>query len=238
MSSRSKVQVQLKQCGQMKSILKQNLRAVVLITGILGVIPGCTNELEDTGQLRLYLINGPASYDSVVLVVTEVSLRLQNQEWIVVNNTTRTLHLPLTANVLLGETSLEAAHYSQIRLLLDTTSYVVVNGKQRPLITPGQNETGLELAHQFRVDADVQNTLYVGFDVRGNACICVCCKQFKSVLHIYTNAEALGRNTRQRMKASRGQERCKCGDRWDHRQYSAKHCRHCAPLNSSMGAIG
>jgi len=64
----------------------------------------------------------------------------------------------------MGEATLEAGTYTQIRLLLDAGSYVVVNGTRHPITIPSGFETGIKLIHQFRIDANFLYELYLDFD--------------------------------------------------------------------------
>lgn len=143
---------------------------IVLMCGaLLGLVIGCDDDTGSAGngQLKMYLIDTPASYDSVVIVVSEVSVHSESQGWIVVNNTTRTFDLiQLTngARSVLGETSLEAGRYTQIRLLLVEGSYVVVNGIRHALTVASGFETGIKLVHQFQIDANFLYELYLDFD--------------------------------------------------------------------------
>jgi hypothetical protein len=210
---------------------------------LLGFVFGSKDDgrLTGAGQLKVYLVDTRASYGSLVLVVREVSVCSESQGWVVVNNTTRTFNLPQLTNgvrSVLGETTLEAGGYTQIRLLLDTDSYVAVRGKRHPLTMRSEFEKGIKCTHLFQIEARFLNELYLDFDPNGNACICACCKQFNSDLHASTSLEALGNNAQRRLRASKGSERCRCSDRWDHRQQNAQHCRHCASINKGVGAMG
>ena len=148
--------------------MKTHLLAMMSLGVLLALLAGCKDdETVGRGQLRMYLVDAPASYDSVVVVVKEVSVHSDAQGWIVVNNTTRAfdlLRLTNGARVVLGETSLDAGVYTQIRLLLDVGSYVVVGGTRHPLTVPSGLETGIKLVHQFNIEANFLYELYLDFD--------------------------------------------------------------------------
>lgn len=148
--------------------MKKHMLAVVMMGILLALFVGCKDdETVGRGQLRMYLVDSPASYDSVVVVVKEVSVHSESQGWIVVNNTTRTfdlLRLTNGARAVLGEASLEAGTYTQVRLLLDAGSYVVVGGTRHPLTVPSGLETGIKLVHQFSIEANFLYELYLDFD--------------------------------------------------------------------------
>lgn len=220
-----------------------NMLAIVMFAALSGLAAGCLDDDESAGvgQLRMYLINTPASSDSVVLVVREVSVYSERRGWIAVNNTIRTFELVQPANgarLMLGEAALEAGRYTLVRLLLDTCSYAVVAGTRRPIAIPRGLEVDTTSALLFQINANLLNELYLDFDANGTACPCECCRQFTSAFHVYGNLQSLGNDAQRRLKASRGLERCKCGDRWDHRLQNGHHCRHCTPIRSSVGVIG
>lgn len=216
---------------------------IVVCAAFLSLVSGCRDDDESagTGQLKMYLLNVPASYDSVVVVVKEVSVHSETRGWIALGNTIRTFDLvTLTGGIpsLLGEALLEAGQYTRIRMVTDTGSYVIVNGKHRPIAIKGGFEKELTLVHRFQIEANLPNTLYIDFDANGGACICRCCDQFTSRLHASMNLETPGNYVQRRLKAERGFERCKCGDRWDHREQNGKRCHHCTSKNNRISAIG
>jgi hypothetical protein len=149
--------------------MKKGMLAVVMFAALLGLSPGCSenDQTDGNGELKLYLVDAPASYDSVVVVVREVAAHSANRGWIVVNDTVRTfdlLRLTNGARSVLGWTSLEAGKYTQIRLLLDTGNYVVVSGVRHPITVPSGFETGIKLVHPFTIDANYLHELYLDFD--------------------------------------------------------------------------
>ena len=148
--------------------MKTHLFAIMIVGILFSSFLGCKDNNEPgTGQLKMYLIDAPASYDSVVIAVKEVSVHSESQGWIVVNNTTRTFDLlQLTNGVrsVMGEATLEAGTYTQIRLLLDAGSYLVINGVRHALTVSSGFETGIKLVHQFRIEANFLYELYLDFD--------------------------------------------------------------------------
>ncbi|MFN0157603.1 MAG: DUF4382 domain-containing protein [Bacteroidota bacterium] len=222
--------------------MKKGIWAGVIFVGLLGLVLGWKDdEPMSSGQLAMYLVTPLAIDDSLILVFKEVAVHSDNQGWMDVKVATQTFdHIQTETGTLsiLGEATLGTGEYTHVRLLLDVGSYVMVNGRRRAVAIPDDVEAGKEFVCLFQIQADRMNTLYLDFDGNGSGCICACCAQFKSDLHIYTNLETLGNNVQRRLKASRGLERCKCADRWDHREKNGQHCRHCAPINSNVGVIG
>lgn len=149
--------------------MKTTMLAVVTFAALLGLSYGCAEDDQSggTGELKLYLVDAPASYDSVIIVVREVAAHSQMRGWIVVNDTVRTfdlLRLTNGASSVLGRAPLEAGMYTQIRLLLDSGNYVVVGGVRHPITVPSGFETGIKLIHPFRIDANYLHELYLDFD--------------------------------------------------------------------------
>ena len=149
--------------------MKKRIFTAATVAVFLAVFIGCGKDSEPVGngQLRMYMVDSPASYDSVVIVVKEVSVNSESQGWIVVNSTTRSFDLLQLANgakEILGEASLQAGTYNQIHLLLDAGSYVVVGGTRHPITVPSGFQTGIKLVHEFQIQANFLYELYLDFD--------------------------------------------------------------------------
>ena len=143
---------------------------------VLGVLVGCsesnTPSQSGQGQIKMYLVDSAAAFDSVNVVVTRVEVHQANADstsgWTTVNNVTSTydlLTLQNGVNAVLGDTFLAAGQYTQIRLIVGDGCRVVLGGLGFPLEIPSGMETGLKLNHEFTI---VENTLYeltLDFDV-------------------------------------------------------------------------
>ena len=123
------------------------------------------------GDIKIYLVDSPSSYDAVNIVVTEVSVHIassdSNSGWTVINSTTRTINLLNLTNGnfdILGTSRLDVGRYTQIRLMIGTGSNVVVDGEVHPLDIPSGTQSGLKLNHQFDIEADVLYELTLDFD--------------------------------------------------------------------------
>jgi hypothetical protein len=66
---------------------------------------------------------------------------------------------------------LPAGHYTQIRLILGTGSYVVVGGVKHVLIVPSGLETGIKLTHQFTIESGQLYELMLDFDAESSIII-------------------------------------------------------------------
>ncbi len=73
----------------------------------------------------MYLIDSPSTLDSVIICLTKVEVHKSGSDstsgWLVINDSTRYFDLLLLTNgasAVLGDTSLTAGHYTQIRLII------------------------------------------------------------------------------------------------------------------------
>jgi hypothetical protein len=139
---------------------------------------GCSDQTTDVdpvdqnGRLKMYLIDSPAALDSVVICVTRVEVhRVGNDStsgWFVINDSTRYFDLlQLTNGVseILGDSSLPAGQYTQIRLYIGDGSYVIDQGIKHDLEVPSGSQSGLKLIHQFTIEAGKLYELLLDFNV-------------------------------------------------------------------------
>jgi hypothetical protein len=123
------------------------------------------------GQIKLTMVDAPADYDQVNIVVTRVEVHKANTDsnsgWFVINDNAATydlLTLRNGASVVLGNSSLDAGLYTQIRLIIGTGSNVVVDGVVYPLEIPSGDQTGVKLNHQFEIQSDLIYELLLDFN--------------------------------------------------------------------------
>lgn len=126
---------------------------------------------SNQGRLRLYITDAPTLLDAVNIVVTRVEVHRAGYDstsgWVTIDSTTRTHNLLLLTNgasALLGEGSLDAGRYTQIRLIIGEGSTVVVGGISLQLKIPSGMQTGLKLVHQFEIQANTLYELMLDFD--------------------------------------------------------------------------
>jgi hypothetical protein len=123
------------------------------------------------GQIKITMVDSPAEYDGVNIVVTRVEVHRVNNDstngWFVINNNTATydlLRLRNGASVVLGNNYLDAGSYTQIRLIIGTGSNIVVNGITYPLEIPSGEQTGIKLNHAFVIEEGLIYELLLDFD--------------------------------------------------------------------------
>jgi hypothetical protein len=133
------------------------------------MLTGCDRSAgpASQGHLTMYMVDAPASYDAVNINVKEVSVHSATEGWIVVNSTPRVFNLlDLTngAMAVLGDVALDAGKYTQIRLLLESGSAVVIDGVEHELFVPSGLQTGVKLVHNFDIEEGTRYDLVLDFD--------------------------------------------------------------------------
>lgn len=130
-----------------------------------------TSPENEQGQLKITMVDAPAAYDQVNIVVTRVEVHKANSDstsaWFIINNNTATydlLRLRNGASAILGNNYLDAGSYTQIRLIIGTGSNIVVNGVSYPLEIPSGEQTGIKLNHAFVIESGLIYELILDFD--------------------------------------------------------------------------
>lgn len=149
--------------------MKRTTSLFVLALASIMLIAGCDKTLGPVGkgELSMYMVDAPASYEAVTINVKEVAVHSSSQGWIVINSTPRTFNLlDLTngAMALLGNATLDAGKYTQIRLLLDSGNTITLDGTTHPLTVPSGLQTGLKLVHNFDIEEGTRYELLLDFD--------------------------------------------------------------------------
>lgn len=140
----------------------------------LVVFTGCEKSTEPQpgpGELKIYLVDSPGQFDEVNIVVKNVEVHKSDTDtitgWTTINNVPATydlLKLRNGASAILGNAKLTPGHYTQLRLMIDSGSNVVVNGVRHNLEIPSGMESGLKLTHAFWIEADKLYELTLDFD--------------------------------------------------------------------------
>jgi hypothetical protein len=167
--------------------MKPTLRNISLIASLsaAGVLAACGGGGGSPayGTLSVAMTDAPAcGYDEVNVTVNKVRVHQSAAAgegeggWtdITLNPSRRINLLNLTNGLLeeLGETSLPAGRYTQLRLVLDSNtganmanSVVLSDTKNEvPLATPSGTRSGLKVGHTFEVEADQKVSLVLDFD--------------------------------------------------------------------------
>jgi hypothetical protein len=155
--------------------LKKSL--LVLTLAVLLAWYGCTSsnstdpQSNPTGTMQVLMIDNPAAYDQVNIVVDSVRVHLDNADttsgWYTLNKTSTTynlLNLVNGVNAMIGTAKLPAGHYTQLRLYIGSGSNVVVNGSTKSLNVPSGSQSGLKLNVDATIHSDDVYVLTLDFD--------------------------------------------------------------------------
>lgn len=125
------------------------------------------------GSIRIILVDSPATLDSVVICISLVEVHKAGSEttqgsWFTINDSLRyfdLLQLTNGASAVLGDTSLSAGKYTQIRLIVEDGSYVIDNGVKENLNIPSGSQSGIKLNHSFDIESGNLYEFYLDFNV-------------------------------------------------------------------------
>ena len=155
----------------MKSIFILSLLSIFVLIGCSDQTTN-VDPVDQNGRLKMYLIDSPAALDSVIICVTRVEVHKAGSDstsgWFVINDSTRyfdLLQLTNGASAILGDTSLPAGQYTQIRLFIGDGSYVIDQGIKHDLEVPSGSQSGLKLIHQFTIEPGKLYELLLDFNV-------------------------------------------------------------------------
>jgi hypothetical protein len=147
-----------------------------LVVGAALLVSACRDDEEISGptangRIMMYVVDDPADYDAVTIVVASVEAHVAGTDtisgWITLNQEAGVydlLELRNGVSAVLADTTLAAGHYTQIRLIIGSGSTVTVDGIEYPLEIPSGMQTGLKLNHEFTIEPDVTYELTLDFD--------------------------------------------------------------------------
>jgi len=165
----------------MKKFLLVAIIAAMLVA--LGVSCGTSGQALGTGTLELYLSDAPIDAENVTgvyITILEIQYHLDGNwttcEEFVGNQTYNLLELTGANITLLGEFTLPAGNYTQIRFMLDIPEkgssptnpgcYIEFDGNSNePLFVPSGGETGYKAIGQFSVPVNGTVEVTADFDV-------------------------------------------------------------------------
>ena len=161
---------------------------IVTVLAVLGVIHGTPEQALETGILKLYLSDAPLDAENVTgvyITINEIQCHLvkgQDGQWITCEGfqgpkTYNLLELTGGNSTLLGELTLPAGNYTQIRFMLDIPEngphkanpgcYIeFADNSTQPLFAPSGGQTGYKATRRFEVTVNGTVELTADFDVR------------------------------------------------------------------------
>lgn len=155
------------------------MQITMYLTLILSLIlaVSCTKDnspIDKSGEIIVYLVDSPEDYDEVNIVVNRLEVHMSDiangdSGWVVINDEPAMYNLLDFRNgvtAVLGNATLDPGHYTQMRLIIDEGSHVIVDGTQYDLFIPSGDTSGFKFTYAFTI---AENTLYeltVDFDVK------------------------------------------------------------------------
>jgi len=169
----------------MARVIVAAVAIIAVVIAVLGVIYGIpTEEPLGTGTLKLYLSDAPLDAENVIgvyITVNEIQYH-RDGRWITCEEfegpqTYNLLELTGGNSALLGELTLPAGNYTQIRFMLDIPEkgprpvnpgcYIeFADNSTEPLFVPSGGQTGYKATGRFEVTADETVEVTADFDVR------------------------------------------------------------------------
>lgn len=139
--------------------MKTSVRFLFLAAGICLWLFSCTKS-EKTVPIKLLLTDNPATYDSVIIHLTGIRVKMNTEEdqWTPVKSKDTVINLLDLQNGLttvLSEDNVPAGNLKEVRFILGDGNYVVVSGTRYPMATPSAETSGLKI----KIDKDLNETL-------------------------------------------------------------------------------
>jgi Domain of unknown function (DUF4382) len=147
----------------------------VLLTIMFAVLLISCSKMQNSSsgkaRLEVYLTDDPADYDQVVIDVKDVQINVStdsSEKWqslsTVKAGSYDLLRLVNDDDTLLGNSDIPTGTLHQMRLVLGSNNYVVVNGQNIPLQTPSAQQSGLKLNVQQKIASGILYTITLDFD--------------------------------------------------------------------------
>lgn len=147
----------------------KTLSLAVLALGLSIFIYSCSKEDSNkTVPVQFLLTDNPVAYDSVNIHIKGMRVKMQDDStsWIDVNakdTTVNLLDLQNGVTMVIAQAEIPDGRLKEVRFILDSDSYVVVNGVRHELETPSAEHAGLKI----KIDKDLNeslNTFTLDFD--------------------------------------------------------------------------
>lgn len=127
---------------------------------------------SNKARLQVALTDDPGDYDAVYIDVQDILINVTGDTingWRSLDNVQRgqydLLKLVNDDDTILADAEIPVGRVHQIRLVLGTENYVVVDGDMIKLQTPSAQQSGLKLNIQHDVSAGIMYKLLLDFDV-------------------------------------------------------------------------
>jgi len=160
----------------MKTIFSLRWVLLIAVTGF--IFYACSKEGKNSGsgsdkaRLQVALTDDPANYDAVFIDVQDIRINYTDDTsggWQSLANVAAgaydVLRLVNDDDTVLADAEIPVGRVHQIRLVLGSNNYVVINGQNYPLEIPSGQQSGLKLNIQQDVSAGIMYKLLLDFDV-------------------------------------------------------------------------
>lgn len=144
----------------------------IILAALSLLFTGCgTGSDSGMGTMELRMYDAPidsASAVNVKIKQVEINKTGSSDGWEVISTPNETYNLLDLANgayTVLGDTTLEAGTYAQIRLVLSQDGHsVVVDGNPYDMKVPSGSQTGIKLNVDANIEKDIDYVLLLDFD--------------------------------------------------------------------------
>lgn len=149
----------------------------VLTTAALLTFTSCNKENSSTGggekaRLQVALTDDPGDYDAVYIDLQDVRINYStdtSEGWVSLPNVRKGMYnlLELVNNkdTLLTDADIQPGKIEQIRLILGSNNYVLVDNEKHMLTTPSAQQSGLKINIHQELNEGITYKLLLDFDV-------------------------------------------------------------------------
>ena len=121
-------------------------------------------EPQGQGRVTMYMTDSPASFEEMTVVISRVNVRSDDGKWITVDDSVRTLNIVNLRNgvvAVLADAYVSTGHYTQIRLTLESTCTVVIDGQRYVLVL---SDKDIKLNYEFTINGGGRHDVLLDFD--------------------------------------------------------------------------
>ena len=157
--------------------LRKTLLGFTLFTTIfLVTFTSCNKDSSSTSgekaRLQVALTDDPGDYDAVFIDLQDVRINYSSDTsngWVSLPNVRKgsynLLELVNDKDTLLTDAYIQPGRIEQIRLVLGSNNYVIVDGKKEMLTTPSAQQSGLKINIHQELNEGITYKLLLDFDV-------------------------------------------------------------------------
>lgn len=150
------------------------MKKLAYILGIALVVSlslaGCKKEQEGTSQMKVKMVDAPGDFQEVNIEVLGVEVHSNTQGWVSLP-TNQGVYDLLTLQdsvsaVLVNAGQFPSGQISQMRLILGSNNYVLVDDTIHPLSTPSAQQSGLKINLNYTFEPNEIYELLFDFDAQ------------------------------------------------------------------------